>query len=220
MIGARTVGAATRAIEESVDFATNRIQGGGPLVEPPADPGDARRHDRRHHRSADARLPGRVRDRLRRAGPQDAARQGGGGEAGGVRGRRPRRRQRGADPRRTRLHARLRRASGSTASCASTASGRAPRRSSGSSSATRSPSAASTGCWPSRVRSRPPDRTHCQKSMPAARSAASSASMRAISASVKGRDRPVRGVARNDDGATLGGQRAVGLSDDLSAAHA
>ena len=32
MIGARTVGAASRAIEESVDFATNRIQGGGPLV--------------------------------------------------------------------------------------------------------------------------------------------------------------------------------------------
>jgi butyryl-CoA dehydrogenase len=32
MIGARTVGAATRAIEESVDFATNRIQGGGPLI--------------------------------------------------------------------------------------------------------------------------------------------------------------------------------------------
>ena len=32
MIGARTVGAATRAIEESVDFATGRIQGGGPLI--------------------------------------------------------------------------------------------------------------------------------------------------------------------------------------------
>jgi butyryl-CoA dehydrogenase len=32
MIGARTVGAASRAIEESVDFATSRIQGGGPLV--------------------------------------------------------------------------------------------------------------------------------------------------------------------------------------------
>ena len=32
MIGARTVGAATRAIEEAVDFAANRIQGGGPLV--------------------------------------------------------------------------------------------------------------------------------------------------------------------------------------------
>ena len=32
MIGARTVGAATRAIEESVEFATNRIQGGGPLI--------------------------------------------------------------------------------------------------------------------------------------------------------------------------------------------
>ena len=32
MIGARTVGAATRAIEESVDFATSRIQGGGPLI--------------------------------------------------------------------------------------------------------------------------------------------------------------------------------------------
>lgn len=32
MIGARTVGAATRAIEESVDFATGRVQGGGPLI--------------------------------------------------------------------------------------------------------------------------------------------------------------------------------------------
>jgi acyl-CoA dehydrogenase len=32
MIGARTVGAAARAIEESVDFATSRIQGGGPLI--------------------------------------------------------------------------------------------------------------------------------------------------------------------------------------------
>jgi butyryl-CoA dehydrogenase len=32
MIGARTVGAATRAIEESVDFATARVQGGGPLI--------------------------------------------------------------------------------------------------------------------------------------------------------------------------------------------
>ncbi|MFL6287366.1 MAG: acyl-CoA dehydrogenase family protein [Actinomycetes bacterium] len=32
MIGARTVGAATRAIEESVDFATGRIQGGSTLI--------------------------------------------------------------------------------------------------------------------------------------------------------------------------------------------
>jgi butyryl-CoA dehydrogenase len=32
MIGARTVGAATRAIEESVEFATGRVQGGGPLI--------------------------------------------------------------------------------------------------------------------------------------------------------------------------------------------
>jgi butyryl-CoA dehydrogenase len=32
MIGARTVGAATRAIEESVEFASGRVQGGGPLV--------------------------------------------------------------------------------------------------------------------------------------------------------------------------------------------
>ena len=48
MIGARTVGAATRAIEESVDFATKRIQGGGPAHQPPADPSDARRHGGRH----------------------------------------------------------------------------------------------------------------------------------------------------------------------------
>jgi acyl-CoA dehydrogenase len=33
MIGARTVGAAARAIRESVEFAKNRIQGGGPIIE-------------------------------------------------------------------------------------------------------------------------------------------------------------------------------------------
>jgi acyl-CoA dehydrogenase len=49
MIGARTVGAATRAIEESVEFATSRVQGGAPLVS----------HQLIQAMLADPRLPGR-----------------------------------------------------------------------------------------------------------------------------------------------------------------
>ncbi len=108
MIGARTVGAAARAIRESVEFAKNRIQGGGPIID----------HQLIQAMLADMvvdmtssrglGLPGGLGGR-ERSGSQVAARQGCRREVGGVRGCWSSHRQRSSDPRWPWVHARRRR---------------------------------------------------------------------------------------------------------------
>ena len=125
-IAALAVGAAQRALDESVAYAATATQGGTPIGELPVGAGDDRRPaDRRAGRP-------RARPRRRaavghRRGPPDRAV---GGEAVLHRNGRQGRRSRGADPRRQRLHARRARSSASTATFGCCGCTRAPARSS------------------------------------------------------------------------------------------
>ena len=105
MIGARTIGAADRALTLAAEWARTRVQGGARLDRPAADRRHAGRLGRgdRHEPRPDP--PGRVGVRPRRQ-PQDPSRAGGDGQAGRVGGLQPRRRPLRADLRRPRLHAR------------------------------------------------------------------------------------------------------------------
>ena len=129
-IAARGVGAMWRLLEETVDWATSREQGGERIYDYQGVSLPARRLGGRRRRRPAARPPGRGDDRRRRR-PQARPPQGLDGEAvrqrGGLAVRRP-------------LRAGVRRAvatcartspSDSCASSASTGSGRAPARSSG-----------------------------------------------------------------------------------------
>ena len=80
MIGARTVGAAERALQEATEWATTPGAGRHHDRQPPADPGHARRLRRRHRHQPRPGPPGGLGGRPG-APPQDAARQGGPGEA-------------------------------------------------------------------------------------------------------------------------------------------
>ena len=129
-IAARGVGAMWRLLEEATAWALSREQGGSRIMDyqgvsfPLADSAA----DAAAGRALDAR--GRA-ARRRGRGPEGRAREGVDGEAVRVRGGVPLRRPRRAGVRRPRLHAHRTSPSGSCASCASTASGRARARSSG-----------------------------------------------------------------------------------------
>jgi acyl-CoA dehydrogenase len=105
MIGARTIGAAERALALATDWARARVQGGERLIDRQliqamlADCAIDIATNRAHP-------SGRVGVRPARQ-PQDAPRQGRDGQARCVRGFQPRRRSLSADLRRARLHARL-----------------------------------------------------------------------------------------------------------------
>ena len=79
MIAARTVGAAERALRLARDWAISASSSAS-RSRLPADPGHARRLRRRHRGQPRLHPPGRVGGRQRRR-PQDAARQGGHGQA-------------------------------------------------------------------------------------------------------------------------------------------
>ena len=87
MIAARAIGAAERALRTATDWAAERMQGGGPIVAHQLIQGMIADSRRRHRDQPRARAP----DRLG-GGPgpaaQAAAREGGGRQARGVRGRR------------------------------------------------------------------------------------------------------------------------------------
>ena len=129
-IAARCCGACDRLIELGTEWALEREQFGGRIFDHQAI--SFMLADCAAETTAARLLTYYVGPAVRlRRRPQAGARQGLDGEADRVRDRRPRRRPRRPDLRRPRLHARATRRSACGASCASTASGRARRRSSG-----------------------------------------------------------------------------------------
>ena len=127
MIGARTVGAAERALQEATEWATTRVQGGTTIANHQLIQGmladcavDIATNRALVHQVAWEAEPG--------PGPQDAARQGGAGEAVRLGGRGSGRSTGACRSSAAAATCASTPSSGSTASCASTGSGRARRR--------------------------------------------------------------------------------------------